>query len=66
MAREHFGPKQLEVLPLGLSFPLLEARRACRHLASPHWPVGACALLAREDLARQAQVARRAASIRRR
>ena len=37
MAREHFGPKQLEVLPLGLSFPLLEnlARAVVDHADQP-------------------------------
>eukprot|EP00965_Chrysotila_dentata_P045921 1526295-Pleurochrysis_carterae.AAC.1 len=55
MVSESFGPKTLELLPLGVALPLLEAIRACRHKAPVGWPAQAYALLGREDLARQAR-----------
>jgi len=63
MARWRFGAKHLEAMPLGVALPLLEAIRACRHLAPADWPQEAYSLIAREDLARQLQPVARSAPI---
>ena len=52
MVEERFSLTAIDCLPFGISLPLREAMRSCRHSPPGHWPAEAYALIGRKDLAK--------------